>query len=36
MIEVATLKLAAAAGLTVPPVQLIHLGDRPTHSTIPS
>jgi serine/threonine-protein kinase HipA len=29
MIEVATLKLAAAAGLTVPPVQLIHLGDRP-------
>jgi serine/threonine-protein kinase HipA len=29
MIEVATLNLAAAAGLTVPPVQLIHLGDRP-------
>jgi serine/threonine-protein kinase HipA len=29
MIEVATLKLAAAAGLTVPPVRLIHLGDRP-------
>jgi serine/threonine-protein kinase HipA len=29
MIEVATLKLAAAAGLTVPPVQFIHLGDRP-------
>jgi serine/threonine-protein kinase HipA len=29
MLEVATLKLAAEAGLTVPPVQLIHLGDRP-------
>jgi serine/threonine-protein kinase HipA len=29
MIEVATLKLAAAAGLTAPPVRFIQLGDRP-------
>lgn len=28
IVEVATLRLAAAAGLTVPPVRLIHLGSR--------
>lgn len=28
-VETATLRLAAAAGLTVPPVKLIHLGTRP-------
>jgi serine/threonine-protein kinase HipA len=28
IVEVATLRLAAAAGLTVPPVRLIHLGTR--------
>jgi serine/threonine-protein kinase HipA len=29
VVEMATLRLAAAAGLTVPPVRLIHLGSRP-------
>jgi serine/threonine-protein kinase HipA len=29
IVETATLRLAAAAGLTVPPVRLIHVGSRP-------